>query len=215
MNYLEILKKVDHTQLKQSATIQDIIDLCTDAKDYSVASVCVPPCYVKFVKDNFKELKICTVIGFPNGYSTTKTKVEETKNSIANGANEIDVVINLTDLKNKKYSNILNELKKIRRVCKNQILKVIVETCLLDDSEKIEICKIVEKSGADYIKTSTGFSCGGAKIEDVLLFKKTCPNLKVKASGGINNFEYAQSLIDAGANRLGTSRLINIYKNLR
>lgn len=213
MEKQDILKKVDHTNLCQTAKWEDIKKICDDGIKFNVASVCIPPCYVeeakKYVGD---ELKICTVIGFPNGYNTTNVKVYETLEAIEKGADEIDMVINIGYLKDKKYDYIENEIKAIKNVCGNKVLKVIIETCLLTDEEKIKMCEIVDKSGADYIKTSTGFSTAGATFEDVKLFKENLKwsNLKIKAAGGVKSFEDAEKFISLGADRLGTSRLIKL-----
>ena len=213
MDKNEILKKVDHTNLSQTAKWEDIKKICDDGIKFDVASVCIPPCYVeeakKYVSD---KLKICTVIGFPNGYNTTNVKVYETLEAIEKGADEIDMVINIGYLKDKKYDYIENEIKAIKNVCGDKVLKVIIETCLLTDEEKIKMCEIVDKSGADYIKTSTGFSTSGATFEDVKLFKENLKgsNLKIKAAGGVKSFEDAEKFISFGADRLGTSRLIKL-----
>lgn len=213
MEKQDILKKVDHTLLNQTAKWEDIKKVCDDGIKFKVASVCIPPCYVeeakKYVGD---KLKICTVIGFPNGYSTTNVKVYETLNAIENGADEIDMVINIGYLKDKKYDYIENEIKKIKSVCGDKILKVIIETCLLTEEEKIKMCEIVNKSGADYIKTSTGFSTNGAMFEDIKLFKQSLKGsaLKIKAAGGVKSFEDAEEFIKLGADRLGTSRLVKL-----
>lgn len=214
MDKSEILKYVDHTLLKQNATWEDIKVICDDGIRYNVASVCIPASFVKQAKEYVGEsLKICTVIGFPNGYSTTKTKVFETEDAILNGADEIDMVINIGDLKSKKYDDIFNEINSIKEACKGNILKVIIETCLLTDEEKIKMCEIVSNSNADYIKTSTGFSTNGATIEDIKLFKKYMKDGKrIKAAGGISSFEDAENFIKDGATRLGTSRLVKIIK---
>ncbi len=212
MNKNEILGIVDHTLLKQQATWENIKEICDDGIKYNTASVCIPPSFVKkaveYVAD---KVKICTVIGFPNGYNTTETKVFETQNAIKNGAEEIDMVINIGDLKDKNYDNILREINEIKEACNGKILKVIIETCLLTDEEKIKMCEIVSKSNADYIKTSTGFSTNGATQEDIKLFKKYISNEKgIKAAGGISSFEDAIEFVSNGATRLGTSRLIKI-----
>ena len=213
MNKQDILKKVDHTILSQTAKWKDVKKICDDGIKYNVASVCIPPCYVeeakKYVGD---KLKICTVIGFPNGYNTTNVKVYETLSAIENGADEIDMVINIGYLKDKRYNDIENEIKSIKNVCGNKVLKVIIETCLLTDEEKIKMCEIVDKSGADYIKTSTGFSTSGATFEDLKIFKESLKgsNLKIKAAGGVKSFEDAEEFIKLGADRLGTSRLIKL-----
>ena len=215
MDISKILKAVDHTALSQTATAQDIIDLCADAKKYGVASVCVSPCYVKLAKQELKRsgVAVCTVIGFPNGANTTKSKVFETKDAIQNGADEIDMVINIGMLKDKNYDGVLDEIKQIKSACGEKILKVIIETCLLTEDEKIKMCEIVSNSGADYIKTSTGFSTGGATKEDIALFAKhIAPHLKIKAAGGISSLQDAQDYLDLGTSRLGTSRIVKIVK---
>ncbi len=214
MNKEEILNKVDHTLLAQTATWEQIKVICDDGMKYNVASVCIPPHFVKKAKEYVGEaLKICTVIGFPNGYQTTLAKVFETADAIKNGADEIDMVINIGNVKSKNYDEILNEINAIKEACDGKILKVIIETCLLTDEEKIEMCRVVSNSNADYIKTSTGFSTGGATIEDIKLFKENISNGKyIKAAGGISSFEDAEKFIEAGADRLGTSRLVKIIK---
>ena len=210
----EVLSKVDHTFLKQTATWNDIRELCDDAIRYNTASVCIPPSFVKKAKEYVNEkMKVCTVIGFPNGYNTTDVKVFETSNAIQNGADEIDMVINIGMLKEKEYDAILNEINEIKKACGDKILKVIIETCLLTEEEKIKMCDIVSNSNADFIKTSTGFSTAGATIEDIKLFKKHIKNdKKIKAAGGISSFEDAERFIEEGASRLGTSRLVKIEK---
>lgn len=215
MDYLSILSKVDHTLLNVRAGWEDIKQLCDDAIEYKVASVCIPPCYVKRVKENYdKQIRICTVIGFPNGYSTTEIKVAEAVDAVKNGADEIDMVINLGMLNDGEYENIKSEIIALKRVCGDRILKVIIETCLLSDEEKIEMCRIVAEAGADYIKTSTGFSEHGATFYDVeLMHKNIDPRVKVKASGGISSLEDAEKFISLGASRLGTSRIVKIIKN--
>lgn len=214
MNINEILNKCDHTLLKQSATWQDIKVICDDGIKYGVASVCIPPSFVKQAKDYVGDkLKICTVIGFPNGYNTTETKVFETENAISNGADEIDMVINIGELKVGNYNYVLNEIKQIKKACKGNILKVIIETCLLTDEEKLKMCEIVSNSGADYIKTSTGFSTSGATKEDVkLMVDNVTNNVLVKAAGGISNLEDALDFVTIGASRLGTSKVVKIVK---
>lgn len=206
----EILKKVDHTLLKQIATMKDIEKICDDAIANNTASVCIPPVYVKQAKDYVKgKMKICTVIGFPNGYNTTSTKVFETAQAVKDGADEIDMVINIGKVKENNYEYILNEINKIKEECNGKLLKVIIETCLLTEDEKIKLCEVVSNSKADYIKTSTGFSTAGATLEDIMLFKNHIKNgKKIKAAGGIKDFQDAQKFIEAGADRLGTSRLI-------
>lgn len=215
MKIEEILSKCDHTLLTQTATWEDIKAICDDGIKYSTASVCIPPAYVKEAKEYVKDaLKICTVIGFPNGYSTTATKVFETAEAVANGADEIDTVINIGHLKSKRYDDILNELKEIKAACGNKILKVIIETCLLTEEEKIKMCEIVTASGADYIKTSTGFSTAGATREDVSLFAEHIgEGVLIKAAGGIASLADAEDFINLGASRLGTSRIVKIAKN--
>jgi deoxyribose-phosphate aldolase len=206
----EILKKVDHTLLKQTSTWEDIKKLCDDAIKCNTASVCIPPCFVKQAKEYVGDkMKICTVIGFPNGYNLTKVKMYETEQAVEDGADEIDMVINVGKLKEKNYDYILNEINGIKSKCNGRILKVIIETCLLTEEEKIKMCEIVSESDADYIKTSTGFSTGGATLEDIELFKKHMKNgKKIKAAGGIKNFDDAEEFFKAGADRLGTSRLV-------
>ena len=211
----EILTKVDHTLLSQTATWDEIKQICDDGIKYNTASVCIPPCYVekakKYVGNN---LKICTVIGFPNGYNTSNVKVYETKEAIENGADEIDMVINIGALKDENYEYIKEEIKNIKSVCGNKILKVIIETCLLTEEEKKKMCEIVNDAGADFIKTSTGFSTAGATFEDVQLFKENLKQSKVriKAAGGIKDFADAEKFVELGADRLGTSRLVKLCK---
>lgn len=210
-----IFGAVDHTLLAQSATWSEIQVICDDAIQYGVASVCIPPSFVKRAKEYVGDrMAVCTVIGFPNGYNTTAVKVFETKDAIENGADEIDMVINIGLLKDKAYDLILEEIQQIKAACGDKILKVIIETCLLSDEEKIKMCEIVSQSGADYIKTSTGFSTGGATFDDIALFAKhIAPHLKMKAAGGITSFDDAERFIDLGASRLGTSRIIKLAKN--
>ena len=215
MEIKEILNKVDHTLLSQGATWEEIKSICDDGMKYETASVCIPASFVKQAKEYVGEkLAICTVIGFPNGYSTTATKVFETADAVKNGADEIDMVINIGWLKDKKYDEILNEINEIKKACNGKILKVIIETCLLSDDEKIKMCEIVSKSNADYIKTSTGFSTAGATKEDIELFAKHTTNgKKIKAAGGIASIKDAEEFINLGASRLGTSRIVKIVKN--
>lgn len=214
MDIREILSFVDHTLLSQSATLEQIKAVCDDGIKYSTASVCIPASYVKQAKEYVGDrLPICTVIGFPNGYSTTASKCFETADAVKNGAEEIDMVINIGWLKDKKYDLILNEINEIKSACDGKLLKVIIETCLLDDEEKIEMCKIVSKSKADYIKTSTGFSTSGATFDDIELMAKNVEgHLKIKAAGGISSIEDAEKYISLGASRLGTSRIVKIVK---
>lgn len=211
----EILKKVDHTLLTQTATWKEIQEILDDAMKYQTASACIPAAYVKQAAEYVKgSLPICTVIGFPNGYSTTAVKVAETKDAIENGASEIDMVINIGFLKDKRYDEVEREIREIHDACQGKILKVIVETCLLNREEKIKICEIVTRAGAEYIKTSTGFSTSGATFEDVALMKEHIgEGVKIKAAGGISSFDDAEEFIRLGADRLGTSRLIKIIKN--
>ena len=215
MNTNEILKKVDHTLLAQSATWEDIKVILDDGIKYGTASACIPAAYVKQAAEYVDgKLPICTVIGFPNGYSTTAVKVFETKDAIANGAKEIDMVINVGQLKAKNYDYVLNEIKEIKAMCQDKILKVIIETCLLTDEEKIKMCEIVTESGADFIKTSTGFSTAGATFDDVELFAKHVgENVRIKAAGGISSLDDAEKFMELGATRLGTSRIVKIVKN--
>lgn len=210
-----IFEKVDHTLLTQTATWEEIKQICDDAMLYEVASVCIPPSYVERAKEYVKDkLKICTVIGFPNGYSTTSVKVFETKDAISRGADEIDMVINIGWLKDKEHDKIMEEIKKIKIACGDRILKVIIETCLLTEEEKIKMCDIVSRSGADYIKTSTGFSKSGATFEDIELFSKHVrTGVKIKAAGGIASFDDAEKFIELGACRLGTSRIVKLAKD--
>ncbi len=210
MNQREILSKLDHTLLKQTATWEQIQKICEDGMEYQTASVCIPPCYVKRAKEFVREnLAICTVIGFPNGNMTTAAKVFETEDAVKNGADEIDMVINIGDVKNGDYDKVLGEIKAIKNACCGKLLKVIIETCLLTEEEKIKMCEVVTNSGADYIKTSTGFSTGGATFEDVALMRKYVgTHVKVKAAGGISTVADAEKFIELGAERLGTSRLI-------
>lgn len=214
MELRDILSKVDHTLLRQTATWEEIRTLCDDGVRYGTASVCIPPSYVARARDYLAgRLPICTVIGFPNGYMTTAAKVAETKDAVANGADEIDMVINLGDLRDGRYDAIADEIRAIRTACSGKVLKVIVETCLLTEEEKIRMCSIVGKSGADFIKTSTGFSTGGATPEDVALFAAHVPpHLKIKAAGGIRSFEDAERFLSLGASRLGTSAIVKLAK---
>lgn len=215
MNRDEVLKHVDHTLLTQTATWEEIKEILDDGIKYSTASACIPAAYVKQSAEYVEgKLPICTVIGFPNGYSTTAVKVFETKDAIENGASEIDMVINIAMLKDQQYQDVEDEIRQIKEACGEKILKVIIETCLLTDDEKIKMCEIVTKAGADYIKTSTGFSTAGATFEDVALMKKYVgEKVKVKAAGGISSFDDAEEFIRLGADRLGTSRLVKIMKN--
>ena len=214
MDTKEILARCDHTLLKPESTWAQIKEICDDGIRFGCASVCIPAGFVKqaaqYVGD---ELKICTVIGFPNGYSTTEVKVFETEDAIKNGADEIDMVINIGWAKEARWEDILAEIKAVKASCGGRILKVIIETCLLTEEEKIKLCEIVSLSGADYIKTSTGFSTGGATREDVALFKAhVAPHVKIKAAGGISSMQDAEDFIALGADRLGTSRIVKLVK---
>lgn len=215
MEIKDILSKVDHTVLGQASTWADIKALCDDGIKYGCASVCIPPSYVKKAKEYVGDkLAICTVIGFPNGYNTTAVKCFEAAEAVKEGADEIDMVINIGMLKDKRYDELLSEIKEIKKSCNGKLLKVIIETCLLTDEEKIKMCEIVSDSGADYIKTSTGFSTGGATREDIALFSENVkPHLLIKAAGGISSLEDAQDMLRLGASRLGTSRIVKIVKN--
>jgi len=206
----KIVSKVDHTLLRTTATLQEIQSLCDAAVEAGTASVCIPPCYVSDAVQYLNgRLPVCTVIGFPNGYSTTASKVFEAKEAIHLGAKEIDMVINLCDVKNGNYDRVYLELMAMREACEGVILKVIIETCQLREEEKIKMCELVSKAKADFIKTSTGFSTGGATVEDVRLLRQySAPEVKVKAAGGIKDFADAKAMIEAGADRLGTSRLV-------
>lgn len=214
MDREEIVNKVDHTLLAQTATWEEIREILDDAMKYHTASACIPAAYVKQAAEYVQgRLPICTVIGFPNGYHTTAVKVFETKDAVANGASEIDMVINIGFLKDKRYKEIEEEIRQVHAACDGRILKVIIETCLLTEEEKIKMCEIVTKAGAEFIKTSTGFSTGGATFADVELMRKHVgANVKVKAAGGIASFADAEKFVVLGADRLGTSRLIKIMK---
>ena len=215
MDIKEILSKVDHTLLKPESTWEQIKEICDDGIKYQVASVCIPPDFVKRAREYVgDQMAVCTVIGFPNGYNTKETKVFETQNAIQNGALEIDMVVNIGDIKSKDYDKVLNEIKSIKAACGDKVLKVIIETCLLTEDEKIKMAQIVTESGADYIKTSTGFSTGGATREDVKLLKDHVgAHMKVKASGGISSTQDAMDFINLGADRLGTSQIVKIVKS--
>jgi len=216
MDIKDILEKCDHTLLGVDCTWEQIKAICDDGIKYHTASVCIPPSFVKRAKDYAGDkLKICTVIGFPNGYNTTETKVFETKDALNKGADEIDMVINVGALKDKDYDYIESEIRQLKQVCNDKILKVIIETCLLTEEEKITMCKIVTSAGADYIKTSTGFSTAGATHEDVKLMRANVGNnVKVKAAGGIKDIKDAEIFISEGAERLGTSRIVKAVKAL-
>lgn len=215
MELIKILSCVDHTLLSQTATWEDIQVICDDGILYKVASVCIPASYVKRASEYVGgDLAICTVIGFPNGYSTTESKCFEAEDAVKNGASEIDMVINIGWLKDKDYNSILNEIKSVKAACQGNILKVIIEACLLTNDEKIKMCEIVSKSGADFIKTSTGFSTAGATFDDIrLMAEHVEPHVRIKAAGGIRTLEDAENFINLGASRLGTSSIIKIIKN--
>lgn len=215
MNKQEILSKVDHTLLKQTATWEQIKVICDEGVENQTASVCIPPCFVKRAKEYVQEgVAICTVIGFPNGNMTTVAKVFETQDAVQNGADEIDMVINIGDVKAGDYDKVLEEIKAIKEACDGKLLKVIIETCLLTDEEKMKMCEVVTASGAEYIKTSTGFSTDGATFADVKLMREHVgAHVKVKAAGGISSVADAEKFIALGADRLGTSRLITLLKN--
>lgn len=215
MDHLEIMKYVDHTLLKAFATWEDIQLLCDEAVKYKTASVCVPPNYIKRIHDAYGDnINICTVVGFPLGYSTTEAKVAECVQALKDGVNEIDMVINISDVKNKDYKKVEEEIKTLKATVGDHILKVIVETCYLTEEEKIQMCHAVRNAGADYIKTSTGFGTGGATMDDIDLFKKHIGNnVKIKASGGIKTIEDMEAFIDAGCSRLGTSSAIKLINN--
>ena len=214
MTYREILSRVDHTLLKQGTTWEQIKAVCDDGLRFGTASVCIPPSFVKQAAEYLKgRVPVCTVIGFPNGYNTTAVKVYETAEAVENGADEIDMVVNLGWVKDGLYDEVGSEISQLKATCGDRILKVIVETCLLNQEEKIRLCQVVSESGADYIKTSTGFSTGGATREDVALLRQyTAPSVKVKAAGGIASKEDAEAFLALGADRLGTSRLVALAK---
>lgn len=214
MERTEIFKKVDHTLLAQTATWSEIKTICDDAITYGTASVCIPPSYVKRAKEYVgDQMAICTVIGFPNGYNTTAVKAFEAKTALEEGADEIDMVINIGDVKDGRYDAVEEEIRTLADISGDKILKVIIETCLLTEEEKIKMCEIVTRAGADFIKTSTGFSTAGATFEDIALFAKHLgPEVKIKAAGGISSFADAEEFVRLGADRLGTSRLVKIAK---
>ena len=210
----DILRRVDHTLLSQGATWEEIRAICDDGVKYGCASVCIPASYVKQAAEYVAgKMDICTVIGFPNGYSTTAAKCFEARDAVENGASEIDMVINIGWVKDGLYDKVLEEIKAVKAACGGKLLKVIIETCLLTDAEKIEMCRVVSDSGAEYIKTSTGFGGGGATREDVALFKAhVAPHVKIKAAGGIANLQDAEDFVALGADRLGTSRIVKAVK---
>lgn len=214
MKNSEILSYIDHTQLKAFATWEDIKILCEEAIAYNTASVCIPPCYIKRIKDTYGDkINICTVIGFPLGYSVTEAKVTEAKEAVKDGANEIDMVVNISDVKNGLYKKVEDEIKSIKDAVGDKVLKVIIETCYLTENEKIEMCNAVTAAGADYIKTSTGFGTAGATLEDIRLFKKHIgENVKIKAAGGVKTQEDLETFIAEGCSRIGTSSAVNLLK---
>ena len=214
MNTSEILSHVDHTLLKAFATWEDIQKLCEEAMEYHTASVCVPPSYIKRIHDTYGEkINICTVVGFPLGYITTKAQVAETVQAIEDGASEVDMVINIADVKNGDFDKVTEEIRSLKQAAGDKILKVIIETCYLTEEEKIAMCKAVTEAGADYIKTSTGFGTGGATMEDILLFKKFIgPHVKMKAAGGVKSVEDMEAFLEAGCDRIGTSSAISLIK---
>ena len=214
MTIEEILSHVDHTQLQPYAVWEDIEKLCQEAIDYHTASVCVPPTYISRIKETYKDkVTICTVIGFPLGYSVTEAKVQEVRKALEDGADEIDMVVNISDVKNGLYKKVEEEIRTLKELCKEKILKVIIETCYLTEEEKIEMCKAVTKAGADYIKTSTGFGTKGADLEDIRLFKKHIGDkVKIKAAGGVRTREDLETFLEEGCDRIGTSSAINMWR---
>lgn len=214
MDISRLLKHVDHTLLKPVATWEDIQKICDESIQYKTASVCIPACYISRIKEKYGDkVNICTVVGFPLGYSTTEAKVSEAKQAIEAGANEIDMVINISDVKNGDYDKVTAEISALKQAVGDKILKVIIETCYLTEEEKIAMCKSVTEAKADYIKTSTGFGTGGATIEDIKLFKQHIgPNVKIKAAGGVRSIEDLEMFINEGCDRIGTSSAINLIK---
>lgn len=210
----EILKHIDHTQLKPFAKWEDIVKLCDEAVQYQTASVCIPPAYIKRVNDKYGEqINICTVVGFPLGYSVTAAKVAEVEQALADGCNEIDMVVNISDVKNGDYGKVEEEIRTLKKTCGTHILKVIIETCFLTEEEKIAMCKAVTNAGADYIKTSTGFGTGGAAIEDIKLFRNHIgANVKMKAAGGVKTKEDLIMFLEAGCDRIGTSSAVSMLQ---
>lgn len=214
MDKREILSRVDHTQLQTYATWEDIVKLCDEAIENETASVCVPPTYIKRIRDAYGDrLRICTVVGFPLGYSVTEAKAAETRQALADGADEIDMVINISHVKNGMYDEAEEEIRTLKKICGDKVLKVIIETCYLTEEEKIAMCEAVTNAGADYIKTSTGFGTGGATPEDVRLFRKHIgPGVKIKAAGGISTVEDLEAFVREGCDRIGTSRAVGLLK---
>ncbi|MCR5223427.1 MAG: deoxyribose-phosphate aldolase [Lachnospiraceae bacterium] len=214
MTNQEILNRCDHTLLKATATWEQIRELCDDAVKYRTASVCVPPCYIKRIREAYPSLNICTVVGFPLGYCVTEAKALETKQAIEDGVNEVDMVINITDVKNGDFDKVTEEIAALKKICGSRVLKVIVETCYLTENEKVAVCKCVTDGGADYIKTSTGFGTAGAKLEDIELFKQHIgKDVKIKAAGGIRTIEDLQAFAEAGCDRIGTSSAVSLLKD--
>ena len=216
MKQEEMLKKVDHTQLKAFATWEDIQKLCEEAIEFHTASVCVPPAYIARIHEKYgNKVNICTVVGFPLGYSVTEAKIAEVEKALADGCNEIDMVVNISDVKNGQYEKVEEEIRRIKAACGNHILKVIIETCYLTEEEKIAMCRAVTNAGADYIKTSTGFGTGGATKEDILLFKKYIgADVKIKAAGGVSTIEDLEMFLELGCDRIGTSRAVGLCKGI-
>lgn len=213
MDKKEILSHIDHTQLKAFATWEDIVKLCDEAVEYQTASVCIPPAYIGRVHEKYPELNICTVVGFPLGYSVTAAKVAEVEAALLDGANEIDMVVNISDVKNHLFDKVEEEIRALKRACGDHILKVIIETCYLTEEEKIAMCEAVTAAGADFIKTSTGFGTGGATMEDVLLFKAHIgEGVKIKAAGGVKTKEDLENFLNAGCERIGTSSAVGLLK---
>lgn len=211
----EMLKYVDHTQLKAFAVWEDIQKLCEEAMEYQTASICIPPCYVKRVHETYGDkINICTVVGFPLGYSVTAAKAAEVRQALVDGANEIDMVVNITDVKNGNFDAVEAEIRALKKEAGNHILKVIIETCYLTEEEKIALCKAVTNAGADFIKTSTGFGTGGATLEDIRLFKEHIgPKVRMKAAGGVKSVEDLEAFLSAGCDRIGTSSAVKLVKN--
>ncbi len=216
MTIQEMLQHVDHTQLKAFATWEDIVKLCDEAVEFQTASVCVPPSYISRIHETYGDkVNICTVVGFPLGYSVTEAKVAEVKKALEDGCNEIDMVVNISDVKNHRYAEVEQEIKALKETCGTHILKVIIETCYLTEEEKIAMCKAVTNAGADYIKTSTGFGTDGATREDIELFKAHIgPNVKMKAAGGVSTLDDLKMFLDLGCDRIGTSRAIGLCKGI-
>ncbi|MDY5435720.1 deoxyribose-phosphate aldolase [Peptostreptococcus porci] len=209
-----ILSHIDHTLLKAYSTWEDIVKLCDEAVEFKTASVCIPQAYIKRVHERYNtKINICTVVGFPLGYNSTESKLLEVKNALEDGANEIDMVINISDVKNGDYKKVESEICELKKACGDKVLKVIIETCYLTEEEKIELCKAITSAKADYIKTSTGFGTGGATMEDILLFKNHIgPEVKIKAAGGVKSIDDLEAFIDAGCSRIGTSSAVSMLK---